>query len=461
MKTNFYHILFICFGIFPVPAQLVAQEIIPPVQEEPTDDLGNVSDAFQENFFEALKQKGIENYELALNALDKAETAAKGNVTQEAVIFFEKGKNYSKLRDFEPAEENFKKVLQTEPDRLDVLEALYDLYFQKQDFDQAIPLVKRLIEFDDDYKEDLANLYHRTKQYQLALDVLDDLDESWGESDYRDALRSRIYRVTGDTSGAIEQLEQKVDDNPKKEKEYLNLIYLYSEGGETQKAFETAKELLKNNPNSEMVHLALYKFYLDEGDTTNAIASMKRVFGSSIVDKESQYKVLGDFIKFVNTHPEHEEKLETMIGLFSEDNNGQVFEKVGDYYLIKQRKEEALKFYEKGILSDQDNYSLVKNTLLLQLEFKKFNEAQKLSSDALEIFPSQPLLYLLNGVARNGLQDSDAAIDSLETGIDYVFENPKMAHDFYEQLRIAYTQKGDTAKAAQYAKKASDSKPSN
>ncbi len=29
------------------------------------DQLGDVTDAFQENFFEALKQKGIENYELA------------------------------------------------------------------------------------------------------------------------------------------------------------------------------------------------------------------------------------------------------------------------------------------------------------------------------------------------------------------------------------------------------------
>jgi len=45
-------------------------------QDNPlTDDLGSVSDSFQDNFFEALKQKGIENYELALNALEKAEVA--------------------------------------------------------------------------------------------------------------------------------------------------------------------------------------------------------------------------------------------------------------------------------------------------------------------------------------------------------------------------------------------------
>ena len=56
------------------------------MEEQPTDDLGNVTDAFQENFFEALKQKGIENYELALDALRKAEKAAKGDPKLEAVV---------------------------------------------------------------------------------------------------------------------------------------------------------------------------------------------------------------------------------------------------------------------------------------------------------------------------------------------------------------------------------------
>ena len=33
--------------------------------KRPDDDLGNVEDKFQESFFEALKQAGIENYDRA------------------------------------------------------------------------------------------------------------------------------------------------------------------------------------------------------------------------------------------------------------------------------------------------------------------------------------------------------------------------------------------------------------
>ena len=92
---------------------------------------------------------------------------------------------------------------------------------------------------------------------------------------------------------------------------------------------------------------------------------------------------------------------------------------------------------------------------------KKYEAAAKLSAEGLEIFPAQALLYLLNGVANNGLQKSDAAIESLETGLDFVFENPKMERDFYEQLSLAYTTKGDSKKAKMYADKAAATKMPN
>ena len=50
--------------------QLFSQEI-EPKQEINIDDLGNVSDEFQELFFEALKQKAITNYDKAIEALEK------------------------------------------------------------------------------------------------------------------------------------------------------------------------------------------------------------------------------------------------------------------------------------------------------------------------------------------------------------------------------------------------------
>jgi len=435
---------------------LVSFRVSSQKEEEATDDLGNVSDTFQEHFFEALKQKGIENYELAIKALKKAERAAKDNPENIAVIHFEMGKNYVKMKDYDLAEANYNEVLEWDEDRVDVMESLYDLYYLKKDYTAALPLVQKLIPYDEDYKEDLANLYSRTKQYDKAIEMLDELDELWGVSNYRDNLRTHIYREMGNSSKDLEKLVDKINSNPKKEKEYLNLIYLYSEQGDPKKAFETAKELLKKFPESELVHLALYKFYLDEGNTQNAFQSMQEVFSSKRIDDKSKIKVLEDYLEFIQKHPQYADDLSSIITTFPDHQEPKIFELIGKYYLALGDRENALGFLERGLTGDQDNYSLIKNTLLLQIDLKKYEDASTLSFKSLEIFPAQPLLYLLYGVSNINLNKIDIAIESLENGLDYLFDNPKMERDFYQQLSIAYTKKNDLKKAEQYSKMATD-----
>ena len=418
---NFKHtvtVLLILGGFF-APRALVAQEIATTGLGEPQE----VSDAFLESFYEALKQKSIENYTLAITALEKAQKESGGNPQADAIVFFEFAKNQIKLKQYNQAEINLEKVLRQEPENQDVLETLYDLYYLTRDYNKAIVLVKKLIVYDQDYKEDLANLYQRTKQYEKALLLLEQLEESWGESVYRTALRKQIYRQTGNTLGAINNAEKKRKNNPANEREYLNLIYLYSENGNSEKAYQTALELQNKFPNSILVHLALYKFHLDQGNTKGAMASMKKVFNSRVIEKESQYKVLGDFLTFVQQNPQYQAELEGIVEVFSKDNNGQVFEKIADYYLSKGNKELALTFYQKGIEVDSDNFSLLKNTLLLQLESNRFAAARNLSASSLEVFPAQPVLYLLNAMANNNLQAFKAAINALATGLAYLFDN--------------------------------------
>ena len=456
---NFKHtvtVLLILGGFF-APRALVAQEIAATPLGEPQE----VSDAFLESFYEALKQKSIENYALAITALERAQKESGGNLQADAIVFFEFAKNQIKLKQYNQAEINLEKVLRQEPENQDVLETLYDLYYLTREYNKAIVLVKKLIVYDQDYKEDLANLYQRTKQYEKALLLLEQLEASWGESVYRTALRKQIYRQTGNTLGAINNAEKKRKKNPANEREYLNLIYLYSENGNPEKAYQTALELQNKFPNSILVHLALYKFHLDQGNTMGAMASMKKVFNSRVIEKESQYKVLGDFLTFVQQNPQYQAELEGIVEVFSKDNNGQVFEKIADYYLSKGNKELALTFYQKGIEVDSDNFSLLKNTLLLQLEFNRFAAAKNLSASSLEVFPAQPVLYLLNAKANNNLQDFKAAINALEIGLDYLFDNAELEKEFYEQLAVAYTGLGHTIKAANFAKKAAEILDSN
>jgi len=450
MKNLF---IILMMALLAIPAN--SQELPQLFQDVSQDDLGNVSDEFQESFFEALKQKGIENYEKAITALEKCLQLD----TEKSVVYFELGKNYQELEQFDNAIANFKKASELEPKKESILVYLFQTYGMTEDFEGAIATLKKLIPIDESYKEDLANLYLLNENYDDALNLLDELDAKLGVNSYRNSLRRQIFARTNNTGAQIENLQQGISANPDVEQNYLNLIYIYSEQGENEEAFKVAQELLETNPGSTLAHLALYKFYLDKGNTDAAVASMKIVFESEEIDPESKFKVLNDFLNFVQENPTYEEDLIEVAGKLSEwEDAPKLYEQLGSYYLKKNNREDALKFFELGLKENPGNFELTKNTLLLQLEFEKYKAAKELSGEALEGFPSQPLLYLFQAVALNRLMDYKAAEESLLEGLDYLLEDSLMEIDFYSQLAISYNGMKNADKAEEYRLKAENLK---
>lgn len=453
MKRNTYIFLFL-IGLFLVPQVSFAQI---DYNKTPDDDLGEVEDNKQEYFFEALKQKGIENYDRAVTALLKCIDID----DSQSVFYYELGKNYNKLKNFGEAEDALKKAIKMEPDNEWYLDELYDVYAQQDDYDKAIKTVKQLVKYHPDYKEDLATLYVKTKNYDDALEVLDEMDAELGLSLTRDIIRNQIYAATGRKKEQIENLEERVEDNPDEESNYLALIYRYSENGEKDKAFETAKKLLEIKPNSQLVHLALYKFYLDSNNADKAMESMKIVLQSPKIKPDAKMMVLADFVKFVSENPQYEDDLIETTTIITDDNNGTSYLEVAQYFLKKGEKDKALKYYQKALKFDSDNFGIVRNILLLHLDLENFQEAETMSRENLAKFPSQPLFYLINGVALNELNKPSEAIESLETGLDYLIEDNEMEADFYQQMSIAYTLLNNTVKAKAFSDKAKQLESSN
>jgi len=453
MQKQIYILVFL-FGLLLFPQINYAQV---DFNKKPNDDLGDAEDAYQELFFEALKQKGIENYDRAIEALLKCEKLD----DSDAALYFELGKNYNKLKDFGPAEEALKKAINKKPDNEWFLDELYDIYAQQNELEKAIKTVKQLVKYHPDYKEDLATLYVKTKRYDDALKILDEMDEEHGYSDTRDRVRNLIYKATGQKKEQIQNLEERLDQQPDEEKNYLSLIFRYSENNEKEKAFETAKKLLKINPNSHLVHLALYKFYLDDNEAEKAVASMETVLNSNKIQPDAKLMVLSDFVKFVKVNPEYEAKLIEITSKVIDDENVGSNIEIAQYFLTKGEKDKALEYYEKALANEPDNFGILRNVLLLYVDVQDYELATQKSNEALDKFPSQPLFYLIQGVAQNKLNKPDKAILALETGLDYIIDDTKMESDFYKQLSVSHALLNNTTKSKTFSDKAKQLESTN
>lgn len=381
----------------------VFSQEIEPQMEINIDDLGDVSDDFQEYFFEALKQKAITNNEKAIEALEKCIEL----IPDSPFLYFELGKNQLELKQYQKAEENFKKTLESKPDNKYILEYLYESYFAQQKYSESIKTVEKLVSTDPMFKEQLANLYFLEKRYEESLNILDELIDQYGTDSYREQLRKNISLNITNPNNQISKLESKIKEDPDKEQNYLNLIYLFSQDGQKEKAYETAKSLLSKKPDSELVHLALYKFYLDDNKIEESIQSIKTVMASKKIDAESKHKVINDFLLFLDKNPQYEPQLIEIVNLFSTDqDNTKVYTELGNYYHNKNRKELALNYYEKGIKDNANDFKLLKRIVLLQLDLKRYEKAKQGSELAIEIYPAQPIFYLINGVSLLNLGEA-------------------------------------------------------
>ncbi len=443
-KVNIILILY--FGIFLIPHLSFSQV---DFNKTPNDDLGNVEDEFQEYFFEALKQKGIENYDRAVDALQKCLNLNSKNPT----IYFELGKNYNKLKNFGAAENALKKAISMQPNNEWFLDQLYEVYLQQDDINNAIKTIKQLVKYHSDYKEDLAALYVREKKYKYALELLDELGNDFGISKSRDAMRNDIYNISGNAEDRIQNLEQRIANNPNNEDNHLKLIYRYSQLGHNKKAYKAAKNLLNLKPNSKFVHLALYKFYLQDHNTEAAINSIKIVLVSSEINADAKAKVFKDFVGFVAKNPEYETTLMDIMVLVDNNKDAKTYSNLGNYYLNAGDKVKALSNFKAALKENPNDFKLIKDILLLQLDMQNYNTVLEESKRALELYPAQPILYLANGVASNKLKRYKDAIDNLEMGLDFLIENPKMESDFYSELSIAYKAIDNISKSEAFAKK--------
>lgn len=446
MKSAKYIFIFL-IGIFLMPHISFAQV---DFNKRPDDDLGNVEDEFQEYFFEALKQKGIENYDRAVDALQKCLNLD----SKRPVIYFELGKNYNKLKNYGVAEDALKKAVSMQPDNEWFLDELYDVYFQQDDINNAIKTIKQLVKYHPDYKEDLAALYVREKKYKQALDILDELDEQYGLSEARDVMRNDIYSITGNSGDPIKNLEQRIANNPNNEENHLKLIYRYSQTGDKKKAYKAAKNLFNIKPDSKFVHLALYKFYLQDGEVDKAINSVKIALNSPEISADAKAKVLKDFVSFVSKNPEYEADLVEITSQVDDNKDAQTYSDLGQYYLKAGDKVKALANFKEALKQNPNDFKLIRDVLLLQLDMKDYKSVVTVSNEALELYPAQPILYLVNGVAKNQLGQNNEAIESLETGIDFLIDNPKMEADFYSELSLAYKALNNITKSETFVKKA-------
>lgn len=421
---NKKHIALFVFLLFSFGNQLFAQHN--------PEDIALVENKTEDYFFEALAQRGIENYDKAIVAIQKCLEKEPKN----AAFLYELGKNQLDAKDYVAAEIAFKSAVEIDNKQRWYWNGLYDVYYQTKNYEKAIGVVQKLIEFDPNMREDLVSLYMNTDQKEKALYLLKEMEASSHLTKTMEFYKLKLESSKEFASPKKETLEKGIKEHPKYEQNYIDLISLYLSFNQEEKAFEVARVLEKEIPNSDWAHVSLVKFYLASNDGINASKSMFKVLMNSKIDLKIKHRVFNEFLIFAVKNPTFFTDVDAAIPYFDNDPEIAVAKEVAKFFWKKSDLDKAIYYFEKAIKKSPDDIESLNYFLEVLQQKQDYQRLVVKATECIELFPIQPNYYYYAGLGYNQLKNYKKAKENLENGLDFVIEDLKLEANFYEQLII-------------------------
>lgn len=234
------YIFLFALGLFLIPIPSSAQEN--DIKEEESSEvfLEEYTDEFQEKFFEALKQKGIENYDRAVNLFLECKRLDPNN----SVLDHELAKAYLASKQLVLAQQYAIAALVDRPDNFWVLNTLVTIV-QRQG--SPLDVVRDKIPYNNSIlQENLAMIYFRQENYENALKILNGMKNN--------AFSRELTSKINNSIRSMERLENQRDTViVKVEKEnpmdnYVSIISGYLEKGDFKNAEAISVEAMENFP---------------------------------------------------------------------------------------------------------------------------------------------------------------------------------------------------------------------
>jgi len=414
-------------------------------------------------FFRAIKEKSLENYSEAIKYFEKCIKLDKSLPTP----YYEISQIYYYNDEIKKSLEYSEKAYE-----LDNSNTWYALFyaenlFVNNDYYNTIHLYKKLLKEDndnEDYYLELAKVYLYDNNLLLAIKTYNELEKKKGLNHYTSTQKHKIYLELKDYNKAAKELESLLEEIPDDLEIYEMLSDCYILDGDYDKSFKVLKRISELKPNSISVHLSLADYYLKKGDLEKYKEELLFAFKSEKLDPESKIRKI---IPLLTPIYENDlSNIDLLDKLSSElvkvhPENVMVNYIYADVLRFNSQKELALTQYKKVVELDPNQQDAWNELLFLQLNLNQLDSLIIFSYKSLDLYPTNPLFYYLNGLANYYKKNYKQSIESISVGVNFLVGNQNLSSEMYAILGNSYNEIKDYKKSDESYEKALGFLPDN
>ena len=306
----------------------------------------------------------------------------------EKEIIFNRAKNAMLSRDFTLAARLFKSLLADDPNNLELLNSLGQLYIKASDDEKALPFYEKIIKLNPvnvDAYNNMGGIYRRLKRYDESIAILNKaLSFNKNNSEVKYNL-GFTYKLMGKNDEACDCFEYVISENPNDVLAYNHLGSIYATKKDYQKSISIYKRGLQVDPNHPILQYNLARSYV----ATNSDLDAFKAFEAALRAKPSWKDAVKEYSALLNKYSRTKESCEVIqkaINLYPTD--GHLYYLLGKSFLVQTDYESAVKSFEKAISLDKTNPSYYEKLIFAYEREQKYDEGLEVAEKGIELFPN-------------------------------------------------------------------------
>ena len=205
-----------------------------------------------------------------------------------------------------------------------------------------------------------------------------------------------------------------------------------------------------------MASLSLARYYKNEKNLEETDKYMKIVFSDPKISASLKFNILLNYVEESTKSEVLKSQTLELIHIMQEQhpNNVKSFVIAGDYFVLHKQYEEARNSFLSAFDLDKNSFPILSQLLAIDLQTKNNQHLLFDSKNGLEVFPTQPIFYLYNGIALRQDKKHIKSAEILEAGKELVIDDADLLVDFYQNIGEAYHEAKEHKKADEAFEKA-------
>ncbi len=390
-------------------------------------------------FIEASKERLLGN---PANAADLFKECLKVDPNNAAAMY-ELATIYFNARKDNEAIEQISNAIKIEPKNEWYRMLLADIYSQLGKNEEAAKVFETLV---NDFPKKPEFLYEwatellKANKYEDAIKVYNRIENNIGVTEEISIQKHSIYLSLKQTEKAIEEIKKLIETFPGNTR-YLGILAdLYLSMNKKDEAFALYEKMETMNPSDPLLHLSLANYYREKGNKEKSYEELKKAFQNPDLDIDTKINILLSYYVITEVNKElTSQALElTKILVETHPKEAKAHAMHADFLFREGKMKEAQEAFRATIKLDNSKFLVWSSLLQVDYNLADYEGLLKESNDALELFPTQAIVYLFNGIANMQFKKYDEAIAILNSGVAYAKKDKQLSTQFYSSLGDAY-----------------------